>query len=239
MKRPLFFVIVFSLIAFSGCTQRDLQRTLGSVLGTPLTMEQIVAGLKQALDQGVDRGTAQLARTDGYLGNALVRIALPSEAQTVANRLKVIPGFDNVEQELIRLLNRAAEDAAASAKPIFLSAIRNMTISDARNILMGEKNAATQYLERTTSGELYQAFRPIINNSLNRVNAVDYWEMVTTRYNQIPLVTPVTTSLDDYVTLKAMEGVFKMIEQEERNIRANPGQRTTDLMRRVFAEQDR
>jgi len=239
MKKTILLTSAILLIVFSACTQRDLQRALGSVTGgTPLSMQQIVAGLKQALDQGVDRGTSLLARQDGFLGNALVRIALPPEAQTVANRLRPIPGFENVEQELIRLLNRAAEDAAASAKPIFMSAIRDMTISDARNILMGEKNAATQYLERTTSTQLFNAFKPIINSSLNKVNAVDYWQQVTSRYNQIPLVSPINTQLDDYVTQKAMEGVFKMIEIEERKIRENPAQRTTDLMRRVFSEQD-
>jgi hypothetical protein len=134
-------------------------------------------------------------------------------------------------------LNRGAEDAAKEAKPIFITAIRSMTVQDAWGILRGNNDAATQYLKRTTSAQLKEKFKPVIQNSLNKVNATKYYSDLVTKYNQLPLVQKVNPSLDDYATDKAIEGLFLMIAKEEMNIRANPVARTTELLKKVFGSQ--
>ncbi|HEY9489426.1 MAG TPA: DUF4197 domain-containing protein, partial [Chryseosolibacter sp.] len=139
--------------------------------------------------------------------------------------------------KFVTTLNRGAEDAAKEAKPIFVEAIRAMTIEDAWSILRGENDAATQYLRRTTSGLLREKFKPVIQNSLNKVNATKYYGEIVTRYNQIPLVQKVNPDLDDYATDKAIDGLFVMIAKEEKNIRENPIARTTELLKKVFGAQ--
>ncbi len=139
----------------------------------------------------------------------------------------------------IEKMNRAAEDAAIGAKDIFVNAITSMTVSDAMNILMGEKNACTNYLKKTTSDALYQKFSPVIKTSLNKVGALTAWNEVITRYNKVPLVQQVNPNLDDHITKKALEGLFMMVEKEEAEIRLNPLQRGTELMKKVFAKQDK
>jgi hypothetical protein len=134
-------------------------------------------------------------------------------------------------------LNRGAEDAAKEAKPIFITAIKSMTIQDAWGILKGNDNAATEYLKRTTSPQLKEKFKPVIQASLEKVNATRYYRDIVTRYNQIPMVAKVNPDLDDYATDRAIEGLFLMIAKEEKNIRDNPEARTTELLRRVFAAQ--
>ena len=164
---------------------------------------------------------------------------LPEEARKVTNKLRMVPGFQNVEDELVLRLNRAAELAAGKAKPIFVNAIKQMTFTDALDILMGQPDAATRYLERTTSAQLYEEFKPIIANSLDEVNARQYWRDATNAYNKIPLVSPVTTELDDYVTQTALKGMFGLIEKKEDNIRQDVGARTSPLLQKVFARQDK
>ena len=178
-----------------------------------------------------------MSLTDGYL-KSIHKILLPPEASEIINKLKVIPGFTDIEQKAIEKINRAAEDAAKSAKPIFVGAIKQMTFQDATNILMGDKNAATTYLHGSTNSQLYNEFNPVILNSLNKMGAVDYWEKAINKYNQIPFVKKINPRLDDYVTTQALKGLFGMVEKEERDIRQNVSRRTTDLMKRVFAKQD-
>lgn len=204
----------------------------------PISNEDVGNGLKQALEAGISKGADALAKPDGYFKSPY-KILLPSEAQTVVSKLSTVPGFTNLESDLIERVNRAAEDAATRAKPIFLDAIRKLTIQDAMNILMGQPNAATQYLDRTTRQSLYNAFQPVIYESLEKVHAISLWSSASTAYNRLPLVQRVDTELDNHVTLKALDGLFAMIEKEEKNIRDNPGARTTDLMRRVFSKQDK
>jgi hypothetical protein len=236
------FLPLMALVLMSACSSaqiRDLDKMMsGAKKGLPLSNEEIGRGLKEALEVGVSKGADALAVTDGYFKSPY-KILIPEEARTVINRLKGVPGFQNLEADLTERLNRAAEDAATKAKPIFVSAIRQMTLQDATSILMGEKNAATQYLVRTTSRPLYDAFQPVIRESLEKVNAVSLWESATTAYNQIPLVTRVNTRLDDHVTNKALDGMYGMIEKEERNIRENPAARATELLRKVFSRQDK
>lgn len=228
--------LVFSL-GVSGCD--TLQSVLsGAAGGGQLTNAQIIQGLKEALNQGVTKGTNALSVTDGFFKNAAVKILFPPEAQRVESSLRRL-GAGNLVDNAVLKINRAAEDASKPAKTIFINAISRMTVNDAMGILMGERNSCTQYLKRTVSGDLYNAFNPTIKNSLNKVGALDAWTSVITRYNQIPMVQRVNPNLDDHVTNKTMDGVFHMVEKEEGNIRANPTARATDLMRKVFSKQDR
>ncbi|GGF25489.1 hypothetical protein GCM10011383_41320 [Hymenobacter cavernae] len=192
-------------------------------------------GLKEALIQGISKGTDQASKTDGFYLNKLIRIPFPSDAQRVATTLRTL-GLGAQVDKFELSLNRGAEDAAKSAKPIFLAAIKSLTFKDVWGILTGEKDAATSYLKRTTTTQLTTAFKPIIQQSLDKVSATRYYTDLTTRYNKIPLVTPVNTDLNDYATGKAIDGLFTLVAQEEANIRENPVARTTDLLKRVFGK---
>ena len=194
--------------------------------------------LKEALDKGVQKGVAELSARDGYLGG-IYKILLPDEARKVTDRLKSVPGFANLEADLVEKMNRGAEDAAKQAAPIFASAIKGMTFQDATNILMGADNSATEYLRKTTWQQLYDKFNPVIVQSLDKIGANETWKGATTAYNKIPMVTKVNTDLDDHVTRKALDGLFGKIQEEEKNIRKNPGARTSDLLKKVFAKQDK
>ena len=206
--------------------------------GAKLSQDEIGKGLKEALNVGVGKAADALSVEGGYL-NGAYKILLPEEAQSVINRVKRVPGFQDADKKMVTLLNRAAENAAIKAKPIFIDAIKKMSIKDAMNILMGEKNAATTYLNRTTNKELNAAFLPVIQNSLDEVNARTYWKKIVTAYNKIPLTKKVDTDLDLYVTSKALDGMFSLVEKKELDIRDNQGSRTSDLLKKVFAKQDK
>ena len=237
MKR---IAIAFTVL-LSACTSAQINQTLGDVnktLGsqTPLTTQEVAAGLKEALVKGISNGADLVSQLDGYFKNPTIKIPFPPDVKRVEDRLRQI-GLGGEVDKFVMTLNRGAEDAAKEAKPIFIEAIKQMTIDDAWSILRGEQDAATQYLKRTTSSLLKQKFKPVIQNSLNKVNATRYYSDIVTRYNQIPLVQKVNTELDDYATDKAIEGLFIMIAKEEANIRANPVARTTELLKRVFGAQ--
>ena len=166
-----------------------------------------------------------------------MKIFLPEELQKVDKGLRDI-GLGNLADEGIKLLNRAAEDAVSEATPIFIDAVKDITFTDAKNILLGPDNAATQYLSDKTTNALYAKFNPVISNSFSKVGADQIWENLITRYNQIPFTQNVNPDLTDYVTQEALKGVFTMIAVEENNIRDQVSSRTTDLLRRVFALQD-
>lgn len=206
--------------------------------GGALSQLDIGNGLRQALDQGIDKEVTKLMATDGFYKNDLVKILLPEELQKVDNGLRRI-GLSSVADEGLKLLNRAAEDATQKALPIFVEAVKDISFDDAKNILLGDQRAATSYLENKTQQALYAKFSPVIQNSLGKVGATDLWSTAITRYNSIPFTNQVNPDLTDYVTQKALEGVFKMISQEEIQIRNNLSSRGTDLLKRVFALQDK
>ncbi|MFK7799027.1 MAG: DUF4197 domain-containing protein [Aureispira sp.] len=212
--------------------------TGGSSGGSGLSNDQIISGLKQALTQGTSNGVKVLAVQDGFFKNAAVKVLFPPEAQKVEKTLRDV-GAGQLVDVAVEKLNRAAEDAAVGAKDIFVNAIKQMTVKDAMDILMGADNAATSYLRKTTTTQLFSSFNPVIKNSLNKVGASDAWTTVMTNYNKIPFVEKVNPDLDDYVTNKAMDGVFFMIEKEERLIRKDPVKRVTEILKRVFAMQDK
>ncbi len=231
-KKIILFVVFFQFISCA-----ELNQVVQNLPSQGLTNEQIAGGLKQALDKGITEQVSLLAKKDGFYKNEMVKILLPDELQKVDATLRKI-GLGNVADEGLKVLNRAAEDAVGQATPIFVDAIKELTFNDAKNILLGDKNAATTYLETKTKVALYQKFNPVIANSFKKVGADQVWNNIITRYNAIPLTNNINPDLTDYVTNEALKGVYKMIAVEELKIRSDINSRTTDLLRKVFALQD-
>lgn len=204
---------------------------------TALSTTDISKGLKEALQKGVEKEVTKLTATDGFYKNEVVKILLPAELQKVDNTLRKM-GMSKLADEGIKVLNRAAEEAVKEAVPVFTDAITKMTITDAKNILMGDDRAATSYLEKFSSEKLYAKFNPVVVRSLEKVGANKVWAGLIQKYNSLPMVSKVNADLDDYVTSQAMAGVFKMIAVEEKNIRNNLASRTSGLLKKVFALQD-
>lgn len=224
--------------AISGCAElQQIANQLPAVMAQE-NMVNISGGLKEALNNGVSKQVSKLTATDGFYKNSMVKILLPAELQTIDSGLRKI-GMGSLADEGIKAINRTAEDAVKTATPIFVNAITQMTFTDAKNILMGNQNAATLYLQNTTSTALYGKFNPVIKNSYAKVGADKVWSNIITKYNAIPMVKKVNPDLTDYTTTKAMEGVFKMIAIEEKNIRTNVSARTSTLLQQVFALQDK
>ncbi len=202
-----------------------------------LTNSEIASGLKEALRIGISKGSDQASAKDGYYKNALIKILMPPEAQKVESALRKI-GLGKQVDQFILSLNRSAEDAAKEAKPIFLNALTSMTIQDAVGILRGEKNAATQYLKRTTSDQLMAAFTPVIDSTLKKNNATRYYGDLVRTYNKLPIATKkIDPDLTNYAATKATDGIFTLVEQEEIRIRENPAARVNDLLKKVFGQQ--
>lgn len=205
--------------------------------GKPSVLD-IASGIKQALEIGTSRGADLLSAKDGFMGNLAVKILFPPEAQKVEKTLRTI-GMGKLADNVILGLNRAAEDAAKEAKPIFVSAIKQMTITDATNILLGNQDAATNYFKKVTTAQLMEKFKPVINASLSKVGATKYWGDATGQYNKLPMVTPLNTDLSAYVAQKAIEGMFIQVAQEELKIRDSLGARSTPLLQKVFGYADK
>jgi hypothetical protein len=235
MKRiTIILLALFTLNAFA-----ELQEVVNSLpqQGGVLTNTDIAAGLREALDQGIDKQVSKLTQTDGFFKNELVKILLPAELQKVDKGLRDI-GLGNLADEGLKVLNRAAEDAVKEATPIFVNAVKDITFADAKNILLGSDNAATQYLTSKTQTELYNKFKPVINNSFSKVGADQIWTNLINKYNTIPFTADVNPDLTDYVTNEALKGVYTMIAVEEKDIRTKVSSRTSDLLKKVFALQD-
>lgn len=232
------FLLLVSLTLFSCAELQQVVNSLPQAGVGDLTNADIGSGLRQALDNGINKQVSKLTQTDGFYRNELVKIMLPAELQRVDKTLRDI-GLGSLADEGLRVLNRAAEDAVKEATPIFVNAVRQITFDDARNILLGSDNAATQYLTTKTTNQLYQSFNPVITNSLDKVGATQVWSNIIKQYNAIPLTNNVNPDLADFVTQQALKGVFTMIAVEEKEIRNNFSSRSTDILRRVFALQDR
>jgi hypothetical protein len=234
MKRIVALLIIFNLTACA-----ELQQVVDSLPQSTdvLSNTDIASGLRQALDMGIDKQVTKLTQTDGFFKNDLVKILLPEELQKVDDALRKI-GLSSLADEGLKVLNRAAEDAVKEATPIFVNAVKDITFDDAKNILLGEDNAATSYLTAKTQTELYSKFKPVINNSFSKVGADQIWTNLITKYNSIPLTNNVNPDLTDYVTNEALKGVYTMIAVEEKEIRTKVSSRSTDILRKVFALQD-
>lgn len=253
--KNLYLCLIFSLsILLSSCSSliNIAQRNISGKGKTVITKEENAAGLKNALTVGVVNSVLKLNKQDGYLSDALVKILLPPEAATIVNHIKLIPGGEKMVGEVITLLNRAAEDAAIEAKPIFINAIKSLTIADAWQILTGKDDEATEYLKRTTYTQLQAAFQPKIKASLDKklvgnISTYESWQTLSTAYNgvaktipgKIAGLTPINVNLDEYVTQKALDGLFAKIAEEETLIRKDPMARVNNLLKKVFGQLDK
>ena len=243
MKKTITLITIFVLSACAELQEAVNQlpegtfNQLPNVYGSAITDDQIAAGLRAALDQGIEQQVSKLAQTDGFLKNELVKILLPEELKKVDAGLRSI-GLSSLADKGLEVINRAAEDAVGESTPIFIDAIKGITFTDAKNILLGNDDAATQYLNGKTNSALYEKFSPVIKNSLDKVGADTIWSNIISRYNTIPFTTAVNPDLTDYVSEQALGGVFKMISVEEANIRNKINFRSTDLLKQVFALQD-
>lgn len=234
MRKILILLVVFS---FSGCAEmQQIATQLPGILQQGNV--DIAGGLKEALNNGISKQVSKLTASDGFYMNQAVKILLPAELQKVDATLRKI-GLSKLADEGLKAINHTAEDAVKEATPIFVDAITNMSFTDAKNILMGNESAATSYLQTSTSSALYGKFNPVIKSSFAKVGADKIWANIITKYNSIPLVNKVNPDLTDYVTNQAMNGVFKMVAVEEKNIRTNINSRTSTLLQNVFAMQDK
>lgn len=234
IRKFLAFVLILNLTACA-----ELQDVVNNLpqQGGVLSNADIASGLRQALDLGIDKQVSKLTQEDGFFKNELVKILLPEELQKVDEGLRKV-GLGNLADEGLKVLNRAAEDAVKEATPIFINAVKDITFDDAKTILLGADDAATQYLTVRTQTELYNKFKPVINNSFSKVGADQIWESLINKYNALPLTSNVNPDLTDYVTGEALKGVYTMIAIEEKEIRNKVSSRTTDLLQKVFALQD-
>ena len=202
-----------------------------------MSSADIASGLREALNKVIDTQVTKLTVQDGFFKNDLVKILLPSELQKVDKTLRNI-GLSKLADEGLKVLNRAAEDAVKEATPIFLDAVKNISFTDAKNILLAGDNAATEFLKTETSNALYSKFNPVIKKSFEKVGADTIWKNLINKYNSIPLVQKVNPDLTDYTTQQALKGVYTMIAVEEKEIRTKISSRSSNLLQRVFALQD-
>ncbi len=240
------WMILVLAVSLTGCV--ELQQIMGTMMaGQPLTTTEIIAGLKQALTIGADSSLKRISKTDGYYRDELIKILLPPEAKTITDNLARIPGGEKLVEDVVLRINRAAEDAAREALPIFASAVTGMTIQDGLAILKGHPTAATDYLRNNTYDQLFALYQPKIKNSIDKklignISTAESWNKLTTEWNKIAnsLVgqmagfKPVNVQLDSYLTGKALDGLFLKVGEEEKKIRTDPVARVTELLKRVF-----
>jgi len=234
--KKLLIVILFSSFFFTSCAQKfNLGNIAEAVLGSSgeLSTSDIAAGLREALVKGVSVGSEMASKENGYFSNAKIKIPFPEEVQRVEKALRNI-GLGNEVDKFVLTLNRGAEEAAKEAKPIFVAAIKKMTITDAISILKGDQDAATKYLTRTTTPELIALFSPVVEKALAKTGATKNYSDIANVYNKIPFSNKVNPDLLGYATQKAIDGLFSMIADEEAKIRKDPMARTSDLLKRVF-----
>lgn len=249
MKKTLFLILIIAGLA-TGCA--ELSKILQSAnVNLPLTEEEVINGLKEALVTGAQNSARILSAENGYYGDQLVKILLPDEARVIVENISKLPGGEKLVEDVILRINRAAEDAAKEVAPVFIGSIRQMTVRDAFNILNGADNAATEYLRKTTWNELYNLYKPKIQASTEKkiiagISTKESWQTLTGKWNsvantlagKIAGLTPVNTDLDDFLTTKALSGVFLKVEGEELKIRKEVSARVTPLLQRVFGSLD-
>ena len=245
------FIATLVAATITGCA--ELNQVLQTVLSTTdtLTETEVVNGLKEALETGAKNSASILSLENGYYGDPLVKILLPEEARVIVDNISRIPGGDKLVEDVVLSINRAAEDAAKEVAPIFVSSITGMSINDAFGILRGENDAATAYLRNTTYDNLYALYKPKIGQSIEKdlvgnLSAHDAWNTLTSQWNtvansvvgRLANLTPVETDLTDYLTNKALDGMFFKVEEEEFKIRTQISARVTPLLQKVFGSLD-
>ena len=237
MKNLFVAVLLFAFVQLNAQGLKNVfSKTIANATNNKTSTtsgDEIGNALKEALQKGIERGTAKLSAPDGFFKDAAVKILLPPEAQKAGEKLRAL-GFEKQVDDAVLSMNRAAEDAAKTAAPIFVNAIKQMSITDAVGLLKGGDSAATKYLREKTTTQLTNAFKPVIEQSMAKADATKYWNTFTTSYNKIPFVKKVNTDLATYVTEKALSGIFYQLALEEQKIRKDPVARTTDLLKKVF-----
>jgi hypothetical protein len=243
MKTLIKILCLSFIIPFSASSQIDIKKIKKQVDNTinqkkkkPLSNDEIVSGLKEALNVGSKNASASASKADGFFKNDIIKIPFPPEAKQIEKEVRAL-GMNKQVDEFVLTLNRAAEEAAKDAAPIFVNAITNMTISDGMSILKGNDTAATSYLKNTTSTQLHDKFKPSIKSAIQKVDVTRYWNPVIKTYDKIPFVTKMNPDLEEYVTQQALSGLFYLVSQEEIKIRKDPQARVTDILKKVFGNQ--
>lgn len=230
-------IAALSVMVLISCSEMNsVMEQVNTATGntTPaLTNDEVIRGLREALTVGTNNSSSLTSKLDGFYKNPEIFIPFPAEAIKVKEKVEQL-GMKKQVDEFVMTLNRAAETATAEAAPIFINAIKEMTIADGFAILKGNDNAATQYLRDKTTAQLKIKFNPIVKNAIQKVEVTKYWNPVINTYNKVPFVEPMNPDLEDYVTTKAMDGLFLMIAKEEGKIRKDPMARVTDLLKKVF-----
>ena len=228
-----FLVVPFAIALLSGC---DVLTQMGGVPGynpLPPSEAEVATGLRSALEVGISNAVKITSENGGFFNNSLIRIPFPPEAARMERTLRDI-GLGSQVDQFVRTMNSAAEEASKKATPIFVNAIRQMTFTDVMNIWRGDSMAATQFLQRTTSDQLRQAFNPVIKDAIDKVELTSLWNPLASAYNSVPFITPVNPNLEDFITDRALTGLFKMVALEEAAIRRDPAARVNDILKRVF-----
>lgn len=206
-----------------------------SQMGTSLSEDAIISGLKEALAIGAEKAIDFTSKTDGYLGNSNIKIPMPEKIQNVADMLGNI-GLQKPVDDFVLSMNRAAEAASPQAKDILLKAVNQMSFDDAKNVLNGGDTAATDYLKEKTFDDIFGAFKPIVSEMVDKIGVTSAYKEMMGKFTSIPFASAQSLDLDNYVTEKATSGLFMMLQQEEKNIRTNPQARVTDLLKQVFGQ---
>lgn len=230
-----FFTLLIISISLGSCeTLQQVANAAGAGTGIGTSNTEAAAGIKEALAQGITKSVLQLNANDGFFRNELYKVLLPPEARKIENTLRDL-GFNSLVDKAILQINRGAEDAAGYAKPIFIDAIKNMTLSDAIGLIRNGDTSATHFFREKTTAKLLAAFRPVIAQSLDKADATKYYGDMVSRYNNFPTTfKKLNPDLTSYVTQRATDALFNLIAKEEINIRTNLAARTTDILRRVF-----
>lgn len=241
MKNIFFSLFAIVFIASASVAQIDIKSIKNKVNkatgGSGLTNQEVISGLKEALNVGSNNATGSASQLDGYYRNEIIKIPFPQEMKDVESKVRAV-GMNKQVDEFVMAMNRAAETAAKEAAPIFLDAIKNITINDGMSILKGNDDAATQYLKSGTNEQLYAKFKPIVKNAMAKVNVAQYWNPVASGYNKIPFTKDVNPDLEDYITLRALDGLFILVAQEELKIRKDPAARVNDILKKVFGSKN-
>jgi hypothetical protein len=232
-----FHLVIFAVLCSNIVSAQNINEIINSansiINASSLSNTDIVAGLKEALTIGSRKASDQSSKVDGFYKNPLIKIPYPAETKDMMATLKRY-GMEKQVKDFEKQLNRAAEDAAKKAAPIFIDAVKKLTIQDGLTILRGSNDEATQFLKKNTTASLTREFNPVIEASLKKVNITKYWKPLFTKYNKLPMVKKVNPDLDAYVTQKAIEGLFKLVAKEELSIRQDPQARVTDILKKVF-----
>jgi hypothetical protein len=235
MKKNILLQVLLLITGMAVCqvNLNQLGSGIKKTLSGNLSNDDIVKGLKEALSVGSRHASDSASKVDGYFKNPKLKIPLPKDVKSAESTLRSM-GLGKTVDNVVLSMNRAAEDAAKKATPIFVNAITKMTITDGVNILKGADTAATSYLRKTTYTPLRTEFKPVIKKAIDKAEVAQYYKPLVTTYNKIPLVKKLNPNLDDYVTDRALSGLFYLVSQEEVKIRKDPAARVTDILKKVF-----